>query len=82
MTAVVIPNGLRAHCEGCARVEVEAVSVRGVLAALEARFPGFGAALGENVAVAIDGEVFQDPLYEAVAPESELHFLPALSGGR
>ena len=82
MTAVVIPNGLRSLCDGQRRVEVTAASVRGVLNALEARFPGFREALGENVAVAIDGEVFQDPLYEAVAPDSELHFLPALSGGR
>lgn len=81
MTTVVIPNGLRAHCEGCERIEVEAASVRGVLSALEARFPGFRAELGENVAVAIDGEVFPDPLYESVGPQSEVHFLPALSGG-
>ena len=81
MTTVVIPGGLRAHCDGLERVDVEAASVKGVLLALEARFPGFGAELGENVAVAIDGEVFQDPLYEPVGAGSEVHFLPALSGG-
>ena len=81
MTTVVIPGGLRAHCDGNERVEVEAANVQGVLKALEARFPGFRAELGENMAVAIDGEVFQDPLYEPVGPASEVHFLPALSGG-
>ena len=82
MTTVVIPSGLREHCDGLERVEVEAESVRNVLKAMEVRFPGFRAQLGENAAVAIDGEVFQDPLYEAVGPNSVVHFLPALSGGQ
>lgn len=82
MTRVVIPRGLRAHCGGNPEIEVEAASVAGVLRAVEARFPGFSEELGESYAVSIDGEIFHDPLYEAVGPKSELHFLPALSGGR
>jgi hypothetical protein len=33
------------------------------------------------VAVAIDGEIYSDPLLEPVGPQSEVHFLPAISGG-
>jgi len=82
VTTVAIPSSLRAHCQHHEFVEVEAGSVRAVLGAMEARFPGFRAALGDSFAVAIDGEVFQDALYEPVAADSEVHFLPALAGGR
>ena len=82
MTRVVIPAVLQDCCEGQTAVEVEATSVAGVLRAVEERFPGFREELGESYAVSIDGEIFHDPLYEAVSADSELHFLPALSGGR
>ncbi len=81
MSTVAIPSSLRVHCEHHEFIEVEGGSVHAVLAAVDARFPGFRAALGDSFAVAIDGEVFQDALYEPVAPESEVHFLPALAGG-
>ena len=57
-------------------------AVRGAVAALEARFPGFADALGTRFAVAIDGEILQDAWHEPLPAGSELHFLPALSGGR
>ena len=81
MTRVVIPAVLQGRCEGETEIDVEATSVAGVLRAVEARFPGFREELGESYAVSIDGEIIHDPLYEALSPESELHFLPALSGG-
>jgi hypothetical protein len=33
------------------------------------------------MAVAIDGEIIEDPLLEPIRPESEIHFLPRISGG-
>ena len=81
MIHVVIPNGLRKWTGGAAEVEVAAKDVRGAVAALDARFPGFAAALGRSFAVAIDGEILQDAWHEALPAGSELHFLPALSGG-
>ena len=81
MIHVVIPNGLRKWTGGAAAVELAAKDVRGAVAALDARFPGFAAALGRSFAVAIDGEILQDAWHEALPAGSELHFLPALSGG-
>ncbi len=78
---VEIPSALQAHCGGDRRVEVETGSVRAVVAALDASYPGFKALLGEEIAVAIDGEVVQEPWFEPVPAGSELHFLPAISGG-
>ena len=81
MARAMIPNALRELAGGAACVEVEAQNVRALLAELDARFPGFRATLGENFAVAIDGEVVPEPLLERVTKASEVHFLPAVAGG-
>jgi molybdopterin synthase sulfur carrier subunit len=81
LATVFIPSGLRAHCGGEDRVEVEASDLRELIARLDERFPGIRERLGEAVAVAIDGEIIQDPYLEPIEPESEVHFLPAISGG-
>ena len=80
MIHVVIPSGLRTFT-GIERVELAARDVRSVVKELDARFPGFAERLGERFAVAIDGEIVQDPWLEPVPTGSELHFLPPLSGG-
>jgi molybdopterin converting factor small subunit len=77
---VVIPSGLRGFT-GVERVALAARDVRGVVKELEARFPGFTERLGPRFAVAIDGEIVQDPWLELVPTGSELHFLPPISGG-
>ena len=39
------------------------------------------AALVRDKAFVLDGEILDSPLLEAVAPDSEIHFLPRLGGG-
>jgi molybdopterin synthase sulfur carrier subunit len=78
---VAIPSGLRELTGGVAEVDLVAKDVRGAVAALDARFPGFADALGPRFAVAIDGEILHDAWHEPLPAGSELHFLPALSGG-
>ena len=80
MITVVIPSHLR-HLHADASLTLEAGRVREVLTAIEARVPGFRDALGPEFAVAIDGEILNDPWLEPVDDGSELHFLPPLSGG-
>ena len=82
MIHVVIPSGLRKLTAGAEHVEVVARDVGAAVAALDARFPGFAEALGTRFAVAIDGEIVHEPWHEALPTGCELHFLPALSGGR
>jgi molybdopterin converting factor small subunit len=79
---VAIPNGLRALTGGAPQVELVARDVASAVAALDARFPGFAAALGQSFAVAIDGEILNDAWHEPLPAGSELHFLPALAGGQ
>ena len=34
------------------------------------------------MAVAIEGQIYQDPFLERIAPDSEVYFLPRIGGGR
>ena len=82
MAKVVLPlDAARTFANGETHVEVEAVDVRSLLKALDLRFPGIGQRLRTGTAVAVDGEIFQDPYMERVRPDSEVYFLPAIEGG-
>ncbi len=82
MATVVFSSGLQRHTGGIERVNVDAKDVRGLIAALDLRFPGIGEVLGSGMAVAIDGEIIPDPMLEAVPANGEVHFLPPIGGGR
>ena len=62
-------------------------TVRQVIENLEERYPGFRERLIDqnrvkpNIAVAIDGEITPLGLIGKVSEASEVHFLPAISGG-
>jgi molybdopterin converting factor small subunit len=87
MIHVFIPPLLRDVTAGQTEVEIEATSVRQVVAALEARFPGIrqrlclNDALRPGIAVAINGAVATKGLLQKVPEGSEVHFLPAVAGG-
>ena len=81
MATVVFSRGLLPLTGGEERVEVDAGPIRAVIRQVVERFPKLASALDANLAVSIDGEIIQEPLLEEVAPESEVHFLPPLSGG-
>ncbi|MEZ5279665.1 MAG: MoaD/ThiS family protein [Acidimicrobiales bacterium] len=79
--AVHFSAELRDMTGGVASLEVEAGSVRALVKLLEQRFPGIGERLTTGTAVAIDGDIVQDALFEDLPDSCEVHFLPALSGG-
>ena len=80
MATVLFSSGLRRHTDGTGQVEVDAGTVRSLIAELERRFPGLKGQL-DKMAVAIDGEIIGEPLLERVSAESEVHFLPPIGGG-
>ena len=88
MATVFIPTLLQAAVGGVCRVEVPGSTVRQIIEGLDRLHPGMQAHLVEagrlrtNVSVAIDGEVSPLGLLEPVGPESEVHFVTAISGGR
>lgn len=83
MARVFFSSGLRALVGGGDSVEIAARDVRALLRALEERFPGLTARIGDTGAIAIDGEILPhaEALLERLSADSEVHFLPQISGG-
>ena len=88
MATVFIPTMLQKLTEGTKRVEFQAKNVRQVIDELDRLYPGMKdrlveeGAIRSNLAVAVDGEIARMGLLEKVAENSEVHFVPAIGGGR
>lgn len=87
MATVFVPALWRDLTGGADRVEVAGATVRQIVNALEERYPGLRARLVEDdrlsprVQVAVDGHVSRLGMLERVDAGSEVHFIPAISGG-
>jgi len=81
MAHVVLTGNLRQFTGGEREFELEAGTIRQLLRALGERHPALRPHLEEGVAVAIDGEIFQDAWLEPIPPGSEVHLIPKLAGG-
>ena len=82
MAKVVLSHELaQQYAGGHTEVEVDARDFRALVKALDAMYPGLGPELKVGLAVAIDGEIFQEPFLEPIGPDSEVYFLPAIEGG-
>ena len=66
---------------GVTDFEVEATTFRRLILELEKRFPGLGTQVEESMAVAIDGEIFQDAYSAELRPGSEIVLIPKIGGG-
>ena len=66
---------------GCSELEVAATTFRRLVLELEQRFPGLGKQVEEGMAVAIDGEIFQDAYAAKLLPDSEIVLIPKIGGG-
>ena len=88
MVTVFIPTMLLPVTDGVKQVELEGRNVRQVIDRLDELYPGIKDRLVEegqirpNLAVAIDGDVARMGMLEKVAENSEVHFVPAIGGGR
>ena len=87
MAKVYIPAQWRDLTGATTQLELEGSSVKQIVAALEREFPGIaervcdGDLIAAGLAVSIDGDIASRGLLAAVAPHSEIHFLPAIGGG-
>ncbi|MCY4188298.1 MAG: MoaD/ThiS family protein [Bryobacterales bacterium] len=88
MATVFIPSMLQPLAGGQDALEVNGVTVREVVENLAVSYPGLrGRLLADgqlpgNISVAIDGEISTLGLLDQLEPDSEIHFVPAISGGR
>ena len=81
MARVFFPASLRSFTGELAELSIPAGNLRELIATLDSRFPGIGDAIRSGLAVAIDGASIQDGFLEELGPESEIHFVPPISGG-
>ena len=87
MPIVYIPPALRKYSNGNRKINVEATNIREVIAELEKNYPGIqsnlvdGDQLRPGLAVAIDSRICSHGILEKVGQNSEVHFVPAVSGG-
>jgi molybdopterin converting factor small subunit len=87
MAEVWVPALLRDLTEGQAKVTALGDTVGEVVQNLERRFPGIEARLCDdgqlrpNISVVVDGTVSSKRLRHPLEDDSEVHFLPAISGG-
>jgi sulfur-carrier protein len=66
---------------GKTELEVAATTFRRLVLELEQRYPGLGKQVEESMAVAIDGEIYQDAYAAKLEPDSEIYLIPKIGGG-
>ena len=81
MIKVFLEPNLKNFTNGVEELELEATSVKSLIAEMDRRYPGIADALESGYALAIDGEVIANPGYEKLAEVSEVRFLSPLRGG-
>ena len=82
MPRVVAMGGdLESLTGGRAEFDVAATTVRGLIDELDARYPGAGDYVARRMAIAIDGEIFQDAYLAPLKPDSEIYLIPKIGGG-
>jgi sulfur-carrier protein len=81
MARVVLVGNLAQLTGGVAEFQLAATSVQQLFRQLTELHPAIGRHLEAGVAVAIDGQIFQEPLLEPIAPDSEVFLLPQIAGG-
>ena len=81
MIKVFLGSNLKNFTNGVEELELEATSVKSLIAEMDRRYPGIADALESGFALAIDGEVIANPGYENLAEVSEVRFLSPMQGG-
>ena len=81
MARVVLIGNLAQLTGGVAEFQVSATSVKQLFERLTELHPTLGPHLQDGVAVAIDGQIYQDSLTEPIDPDSEVFILPQIAGG-
>lgn len=81
MAHVTLIGNLRQYTGGVTELDLEVASVRHLFKALGERWPELAPHLEEGLAVAIDGQVYQDALFQEIRPNADVHILPQIAGG-
>ena len=84
MPTVILGREMSKRFEGADAPVVlpaSADTIRRVIRELDERFPGIKELLSGPMAVAIDGQLYENSLLQKIPADAEVHFLPPLDGG-
>ncbi len=81
MARVVLVGNLAQFTDGAAEFDLAATSVKHLFELLTERHPALARHLEGGVAVAIDGQIYQEALLEPIDPDSEVFVIPQIAGG-
>lgn len=76
-----IAQSVRDLAGGLDHFDIEAPTVRALVAELEARHPGLGEHVRKSMVIAINGEMRHDAWHEPLSADSEVVFIPLITGG-
>ena len=81
MARVVLIGNLAQLTGGVAEFHLPATSVKQLFQQLTELHPAIQPHLADGIAVAIDGQIYQDALFQEIGPDSEVFLLPQIAGG-
>jgi sulfur-carrier protein len=81
LARVSLSSNLAPYTGGETKLVLDIANVRQLFQALAERYPDLRPQLEADLAVAIDGEVYQDALLQQISGDSEVFLFPKIGGG-
>ncbi len=81
MARVILSGEASRLAGGDAEIDIEAGSVMKLFKALGEKYPGLKPHLEEGFSVAIDGELYEDALFQSIADDAEVVLIAKIEGG-
>jgi len=81
MARVILGTNLRRFADGVDEVDIDAATIKQLLAKLGARYPKLVPLLERGLAVAINDTIYQGSLLEPIPADAEVFLLPPIEGG-
>ena len=81
MARVVLPGILQQYTGGISELNSDVGTIRQLFRELSEKFPNIAPHLEDSMAVAIDGQIYQDALLQPIPNDSEVHIIPKIAGG-
>ncbi len=81
MNKVFLWGGLRPAAGGAEFVEIEALTIRELLRKLAERHPKLETLIDSEIAVSINGTIYQDDWSKKIPKDAEIYLLPRIEGG-
>ena len=81
MARVVLVGNLAQLTGGVTEFQLSVTSVQQLFQQLAELHPGIEPHLEQGIAVSVDGQIYQDALFQPIGVDSEVFLLPQIAGG-